>query len=453
MNPRTKVWVAGFVLALLSAFMQFTNVRETEQGGVVHGDGVKYVFYAYNLRHHGVFSHQKTFADAEGTTLAPDKLTLPGYPWFLSNFLGAGVPDDAFLKRVEFAQAALGVASTLLAFLIALRIVSLPWAFATGVLVATQPHLVVIGEYLLTEPLFMALALGATLALLHAAMPNGRPWQAAIAGVLMGLACLVRPQLAFVPLLLLLVAVLVPHARAMARQAIVGFVVFLAVVLPWHVRNLGIERAPGSPDLLVTSIYHGSFPDFMYRDDPRTRGYPHRFDPDNARKSEDMDAALAHVGALFRESPGRMLRWYLVGKPGAYLSWGMPEGGGDILIYPVTRSPWFERPLFQYVRLAHLLAHWPLMLAAIATMLVAFWRPAALARDPLRRRGIVLLASGMALMVFLHMLGLPLPRYNLPFKPLEFALAMAGSAAAWNALRARGGYRRAGASGSVVPPP
>ena len=31
-------WIAVLALAALSAFLQFTNVRETEQGGVVHGD-------------------------------------------------------------------------------------------------------------------------------------------------------------------------------------------------------------------------------------------------------------------------------------------------------------------------------------------------------------------------------------------------------------------------------
>lgn len=443
MSATSKVWVASVVLALLSAFMQFTNVRETDQGGVVHGDGVKYVFYAWNLRHHGIFSHQKSFADKEGATLAPDKLTLPGYPWFLSKFLGEGVPDDAFLERVEFVQALFGVASTLLAFLIALRLVSLPWAFAVGVLVATQPHLVVIGDYLMTESLFMPLMLGATLALLHAAMPDGRRWQAVVAGLLMGIACLVRPQLSFVPFLLLVVALLAPRvSRPTRTRAIVGLLAFLFVLLPWQLRNLGVERAPGTPDLLVTSIYHGSFPDFMYKDDPRTRGYAHRFDPDRAAKSADLRSALEHIDALYSENPARLVRWYVVGKPGAFLSWGMPEGGGDIFVYPVKRTPWLERPAFRWIRSVHLWLHWPLMLAAFATMLVAFWRPTCLSRDPNRRHAIVLVSAGMAYVVFLHALGLPLPRYNLPFKPLEFGLALAGVSAAWRGLR--GGRTTAG---------
>jgi hypothetical protein len=35
-----RYWIAFVVIAALSTCMQFTNVRETEQGGVVHGVGV-----------------------------------------------------------------------------------------------------------------------------------------------------------------------------------------------------------------------------------------------------------------------------------------------------------------------------------------------------------------------------------------------------------------------------
>ena len=105
MNPAARHWIALLALAALSAFLQFANVRQTEQGGVVHGDAVKYVFYAYNLAHHDTFSRVQTFgarADVAAVPApVPDKLTLPGYPWFVSKFLGDGPPDHAFLRRIE----------------------------------------------------------------------------------------------------------------------------------------------------------------------------------------------------------------------------------------------------------------------------------------------------------------------------------------------------------------
>ena len=64
MSPAARHWIALLALAALSAFLQFANVRQTEQGGVVHGDAVKYVFYAYNLKHHDTFSRVQTFGGA-----------------------------------------------------------------------------------------------------------------------------------------------------------------------------------------------------------------------------------------------------------------------------------------------------------------------------------------------------------------------------------------------------
>jgi hypothetical protein len=127
-------WIAMACLAALSAFLNFTALRETRHGDLVIADGAKYVAYAYNLAHHHTFSHTKAYGDARDAVVSPDKLTLPGYPAFLTFFLGDGPPDAAFVQRVLFAQACLNIASTLLAFLIALRLMPLGWAFVAGAL-------------------------------------------------------------------------------------------------------------------------------------------------------------------------------------------------------------------------------------------------------------------------------------------------------------------------------
>ena len=425
-----------FLLAVLSASLQFTTVRETEQGGVVHGDAVKYVFYAYNLKHHDTFSRAQSFG-SKPAEIVRDKLTLPGYPWFLSRFLGDGPPDDIFLRRVETAQALLGVATVLLAYLVALHLAPFGWAFATGLLVATQPHLVVISDYLLTETLFTPLVLAFMLAFLRAAAHPGARWYVVASGLLLGLACLVRPQLQVVPWLMLVAVCLAPRLRPRLAQAALGCLVFAVATLPWQVRTSQVPMPAGEPNLLVQTIYHGSFPGVMYKDDPRTLGYPYRFDPDAAEHQRDLSSAIAHVRGLFAAHPARLARWYLIGKPGLFLSWGHVAGVGDIFIYPVTRSPWLERPLFRAVRQVHFLLHWPLMLVAMATMMLALWRPTVFRVAADRRRAVVLLAALLASMIMLHVFGMALPRYNLPFRPLEFAMAMAGVRAAWIAWRYR----------------
>jgi hypothetical protein len=255
--------------------------------------------------------------------------------------------------------------------------------------------------------------------------------------LLVGLACLVRPQLQVVPWLLLLIALAVPKWRPHLPRVALGVVVFLAVALPWQWRNAHVARPIGEPDLLVTSIYHGSFPHFMYQDDPRTYGYPYRADPDQARYTNEIGPTLSHVGALFAAQPVRYLDWYLIGKPAAFLSWGMVAGAGDIFMYEVAHSPWLERPSFFYVRLVHWWLHWPLMLLAVGTLCVAFWRPALLADPVDRRRAVVAVASLLAFAIVLHMFGLPLPRYNIPFLPLEIGIAMVGASAVVRAWRSR----------------
>ena len=454
----TRHRVALLVLVALSALLQFTALRETRHGNLIIADGAKYVAYAYNLKHHDTFSRVKSYDDAQ-RTVVPDKLTLPGYPWFLSHLLGDGAPDDAFVQRVKVAQAVLATVSTVLAFPITLRLVSLGWAFACGVLAASVPHAIVMAGYPLTETLVTTLLLGFVLAALHAAAPGGKRWHAVLAGLLLGAMCLVRPQLQGIPWLVLLAVLVVPKWRGKLRQVGLAVVVFAAIVAPWHVRNAHVEAPKGDPELLVMTLYHGSFPNFMYRDIPGTRGHAYAFDPWYDEHGRDMPSVLDYIGGLFAAEPARYAKWYLIGKPGAFLSWDFVEGRGDIFIYPATSSPWVENPAFVALRKAHFWLHWPLMLLVVVTMFLALWRPTWVVRDPSRRRDVRLVAVLLAYVIALHVIGYPLPRYNLPYLPLEFGLAMVGLRALW--LRGKSpetappqlqSHPLEGASGSVVSP-
>jgi hypothetical protein len=84
---------------------------------------------------------------------------------------------------------------------------------------------------------------------------------------------------------------------------------------------------------------------------------------------------LSYVRGLFAEQPARYAKWYLLGKPGAFLSWDFVEGRGGIFIYPATSSPWVENPLFVALRNLHAWLHWPLMAAAMLSIFFALWRP------------------------------------------------------------------------------
>lgn len=428
---------AVLVLLALSAFLQFSVVLDTKVNDPIRADAEKYVSYAYNLKHAGTFSHINTWEgpDAATRTAIPDKLTLPGYPAFLSLFMDAS-PDEAFVRRVALAQAVLGVVSTLLAYLIALRLLPLPWAFATGVLVATSPHMATISTYLLTEALFTALLLATMLAMLVALRPGSRYRYWAVAGLLLGATCLVRPQLQLLPLCALVLVLLVRRWRPQLRRVLLAVACFAAVAGPWYVRNAATESPPGDPDLLVITLYHGSFPNMMYRNDPKTYGFPYQNDPDQARITRDMPSVLEHIRTSFAEQPLRFASWYLLGKPGSFLSWGVVGGVGGVFIYPVERSPYLDQPLFKALRSFSFLVHWPLMLLALLATFFAFWRPHALATDDDQQRVAALLAAIFIYAIAVHMLGAPFSRYSIPFRPLAFALGLLMIRATWRRLRA-----------------
>lgn len=435
-TDRGRRVVAALVLLVLSAFLQFSVVLGTKVNDPIRADAEKYVSYAYNLRHSGVFSHLNTWERAPaGVSAVPDKLTLPGYPAFLALFLH-DIPDERFLARVTLAQAALGVASTLLVYFIALQLLPLGGAFVAALLVAASPHMAVISTYLLTEALFTSLLLASVLAILFAWRPQARRWHWALAGVLLGLACLVRPQLQLLVVLGLGLA-FVPKWRPQRTRMLLAAGCFAALTLPWHVRNAQTMTPAGQPDLLVMTLYHGSFPNMMYRDDPATYGNPYFYDPDQARATRDLKSVLAHIGAGFAREPQRHASWYLFGKPGFFLSWGMLDAVGGIFIYPAERSPYLERSLFKGLRSLNFVLHWPLMLLGAMAAIIALWKPRALVADRERQVAAAIVASIFLYAIVLHMIGAPLSRYAIPFRPLAYILAVVMARALWLRLLPR----------------
>jgi 4-amino-4-deoxy-L-arabinose transferase-like glycosyltransferase len=121
--------------------------------------------------------------------------------------------------------------------LIALELWGRRVALLAAAVAALYPALAVLGVALLSEPLFVALELGAVYAALRAGARGGRAlaWTAA-AGVLCGLAVLSRANGA---------VLLVPLALAVPRRAIpVLLAGAVLAVAPWTLRNLAVLHAP-----------------------------------------------------------------------------------------------------------------------------------------------------------------------------------------------------------------
>lgn len=420
---RRLTLIAGAGIILLSAWIQLRVLAGTEVIQPVRADAASYVSYAWNMREFGVFSRAQTWRAETPAAPIPDKLTLPGYPAFLALFLD-GRPDHAFIAKVTTVQALLGIGTCALVLMISLRLLPVPAAVAAGTLTAISPHLATISTYLLTESLFTFLLAAFVYTGVRAVQaPERLRWYLASAGLLAA-ASHVRPQLQALPIVVLLAMAASPVVRKHWKRISAALVLFVALMAPWQLRNAGVERPPGEPDLLATTIYHGSFPGFMYHGESQSRGFPYRFDPLAHKHSESAQAAGAWIRSEFRRDPAGMTRWYLLGKPFYFMSWNIVAGFGDIFIYPVSRSPYLKGGALAPVRALARLLHAPLMTLGIIAILIGAVRPCILTPRTDTRACVRALSIMLLVIVVVHMVGAPFPRYGIPFRWLFYLMAM-----------------------------
>ena len=212
------VAIATLVLAALAARLAVVGISEVQP----HRDGWIYVELAEGL--------------ASGAGLvregAPSIERPPGYPVFLALVLAAG----GGMTSVAVLQAGLGALSALLVLQLGLAMGFRGRAALVGAWgFALFPDLVVYPSFILTETLWIFLALWGTV--LGAQAAAGRRWRALPAGVCLGVACLVRSTT------VIMVAAWVAfellawwRGRRDAIAPVAGLAVVAAlVVLPWTI--------------------------------------------------------------------------------------------------------------------------------------------------------------------------------------------------------------------------
>jgi hypothetical protein len=311
-----RFWIPGVVvIVLLAAGLFGYAVTDTRINGPIRGDARIYYSSAYNLKFHGVYSH-----DLPGSeTPKPDALTAPGYPATISLLMDA---TDAAktLKRAVILQAVLGVLTVLVYLTLFRRFMPPLWALGAGIVTAISPHLVNASVYLLTETLFTFL-LGVHLFALERALRLRNTRWFLIAGILLALSFLTRPTTQF--LILAYIAVMAIWMRHNWRSGWRSYGKYLLwLALPaviaftgWSIRNeIAIGRA-SDPALSASFLQHGSYPNMMYNNEPASYGYPYRFDPDNEKIRGNISLVLATIADHFEQEPRRYLSWYLIVKP------------------------------------------------------------------------------------------------------------------------------------------
>jgi 4-amino-4-deoxy-L-arabinose transferase-like glycosyltransferase len=175
---------------------------------------------------------------------APTAYTPPGYPAFLA--LALDLFGDS-KEKVALLQALMGAATSLFTYMIARRLFGLGIAMLAGTLMALSPTSIVYSGELLSEVPSTAIILGAWMLLVQdksaPERANSRRLTAAGgAGLMMGLAILIRPAALSLALGLFLHLLCTQRATRPARaKTAVAFGLGITIALaPWTYRNFKV---------------------------------------------------------------------------------------------------------------------------------------------------------------------------------------------------------------------
>jgi len=184
-------------------------------------DSYDYDSLAQHLLADGAFSR----------TGQPELFRTPLYPAFLAGVYA--VAGHNILAALAV-QTALNVLLCLLVFKLGAKLASPAVGLAAAAVQAISPVAIVASTRLLSEGLFALLLTGALLLLVGWLM-QAKPWRVPVAGVLMGLACLVRPM--GWPMALATVVILLIFRLGQWRWVLAFAAALLVTVVPWLVRN------------------------------------------------------------------------------------------------------------------------------------------------------------------------------------------------------------------------
>ena len=410
------------VTLIVGFYLRYEAWRETMVRHPLQQDALDYFSYAYNLRHHKIYSKEFLQPPDSNHRPSPDALRSPGYPLFLATMVD-GPPTRYLIKKIAFCQMVVSVLTLVLAFFLFQRFLSPPATMLATILLALSPHLVIFNEYILTETLFCFLLVSTGLTAWSLAKRSS-VWLAALWGGVMGLATLVRPSLQFFPLV---AAVLVfagsgpPKKPGLALTMLLGFVV---IISPWYLRNMVTLDKMSDPTLMINFLHHGLYPDFKYKQNPASHSIPYRFDPRSQEIRKDLRSVFTEIKNRFRNEPRRHLKWYLLKKPFIFWSWDTVQGHGDTIVYYLSQNPYTYRRFFQWTHKAMHLLHLPLVFLSLAGSLLVWLAPGSVGGD----RALVFIARFVsALLLYytlIHMIGAPFPRYSVPLRPFQYAMGL-----------------------------
>jgi 4-amino-4-deoxy-L-arabinose transferase-like glycosyltransferase len=214
----------------------------------------------------------------------PSALYPPGYPYFLGGLYAATTTKaPGRWTAARIAQALLGTLAVALVGLIAWRLWDRRRALTTMGIAAVFPPLILVGETLITESLFVPLVLAALAAVVEHRRSIRRYRWALLAGLLVGLAALTRSN----AVLLLVPFALATSGRPFRRlrevaPALALIATCALTIAPWTVRN-AVELHAFVPITTQASGLSGIYNDTTRRTHIHRAAFrPPQEDPANA---------------------------------------------------------------------------------------------------------------------------------------------------------------------------
>lgn len=419
--------LAFFLILGFGFALRYEAYTKSEVPEYPHGDAAKYFLYAYNLKNFGIYGNpamqlhpaniDKAFARE---IVTPDAFINPGYPLFLSLFLGGEYKKEQ-LDAARFVQVLISALTILIAYA-AFEPLGRIYSLGVAALLAINPHLINLNLFLLTEALFCFLLTLAVWFMSRARM-NDKPLLFLFIGLMLAAATLTRPWIQGY-LFVFMGYMAVSKLRIRYSNILLVFVGAAILTTPWIARNMLILGEPGDPSMSVMSIHHGMYPDMMYEGNSESLGYAYRYDPMSPELGKSLDVTLRELKRRASEKPADYLRWYLIGKSQSVLSWKMIAAADAVFVYQVEGSPYFELPRFYLSSYFMEKIHGALMLLALVGAVIV-WLPGKIQR---RMDGDIFFLRALSLLVFYflvaHSVFAPYPRYSIPMRPVLYAMAL-----------------------------
>ncbi|PID40367.1 MAG: hypothetical protein CR984_03570 [Proteobacteria bacterium] len=408
------------VIVLFGLYLRLTLLAGTTIDTPFRSDARQYTAYAYNLKQHGVYSNNFNAINNPDKTPAPDAFRSPGYPLFLYPFTNAK-SMVRFAINVFYAQALLSAMTIAAVYVLSRIIIGGIGGLVAAFLTAASPHLINLNIYLLTETVFTFFLVSGIVVLILAVQTENKS-ALILSGLILAFATLVKPTLQYYLIFLIgffFIQSGIKHRLSVCLLIVVPFTTVFSI---WLIRNMITLGYPTDPSLAINTIHHGMYPHFMFNGDPRTFGFPYRFDPHSKEIARSMGSVLSATFNRFLTRPADHIVWFL-SKPFYLFRWDMIQGIGTF-IYPVQQTPYqtsvFFAVVYQTMRIIHpilILLSW---IGALLCWLPEKW----LKMDQAVVIPVRLLSLVYLYFVLVHVAGAPFPRYSIPLRPITYVLAM-----------------------------